>query len=203
MRSAAPAPQTIRAGFTPCRSESAARGVTLVVDECFLDLTEEPSRYTIVPLLEEYPRLVILRAFTKTYAMAGLRLGYALCGSAETAQALRDCAQPWSVSVPAEAAGLAALKETAYEREVRAFLRTERARMLRALAALGFRAVPGQANFLLFFSEDTSLAQRLRGRGILLRDCRDFPGLAPGWYRAAIRKREENDALLKALGEVT
>ena len=183
--------------------QCAARGVTLVVDECFLDLTEEPSRYTIVPLLEEYPRLVILRAFTKTYAMAGLRLGYALCGSAETAQALRDCAQPWSVSVPAEAAGLAALKETAYEREVRAFLRTERARMLRALAALGFRAVPGQANFLLFFSEDTSLAQRLRGRGILLRDCRDFPGLAPGWYRAAIRKREENDALLKALGEVT
>ena len=73
--------------------------------------------------------------------------------------------------------------------------------MLRALSGMGLRVVPGQANFLLFYSEDTDLAQKLRTKGILLRDCRDFPGLCPGWYRTAIRKREENDMLLKALGE--
>ena len=177
------------------------RGGTLIVDECFLDLTDDPARYSLVSFLRDYPNLILLRAFTKTFAMAGLRLGYALCGSAETARALRDVGQPWPVSVPAEAAGIAALKEPDYENEVRAFLHTERARMLQTLSGMGLRVVPGQANFLLFYSEDTDLAQKLRTKGILLRDCRDFPGLCPGWYRTAIRKREENDMLLKALGE--
>ena len=177
------------------------RGVTLIIDECFLDLTDDPARYSLVSFLRDYPNLILLRAFTKTFAMAGLRLGYALCGSAETARALQDVGQPWPVSVPAEAAGIAALKEPDYENEVRAFLHTERARMLQTLSGMGLRVVPGQANFLLFYSEDTDLAQKLRTKGILLRDCRDFPGLCPGWYRTAIRKREENDMLLKALGE--
>ena len=177
------------------------RGVTLIVDECFLDLTDDPARYSLVSFLRDYPNLILLRAFTKTFAMAGLRLGYALCGSAETARALQDVAQPWPVSVPAEAAGIAALKEQDYENEVRAFLHTERARMYRKLAGMGLRVVPGQANFLLFYSEDADLAPKLRAKGILIRDCRAFPGLCPGWYRTAIRKREENDMLLKALGE--
>lgn len=177
------------------------RGVTLIVDECFLDLTDDPARYSLVSFLRDYPNLILLRAFTKTFAIAGLRLGYALCGSAETARALQDMGQPWPVSVPAEAAGIAALEDQDYENEVRAFLHTERARMYRQLAGMDLRVVPGQANFLLFYSEDTDLAQKLHTKGILLRDCREFPGLCPGWYRTAIRKREENDMLLKALGE--
>ena len=109
--------------------------------------------------------------------------------------------QPWPVSVPAEAAGIAALEEQDYENEVRAFLHTERARIYRKLAGMGLRVVPGQANFLLFYSEDADLAPKLRAKGILIRDCREFPGLCPGWYRTAIRKREENDRLIEALGE--
>lgn len=179
------------------------RGVTLIVDECFLDLTDDPARYSLVSFLSDYPNLILLRAFTKTFAMAGLRLGYALCGSAETARALQDMGQPWPVSVPAEAAGIGALEEQDYENEVRAFLHTERARMYRKLAGMGLRVVPGQANFLLFYSEDADLAPKLRDKGILLRDCRAFPGLRPGWFRTAIRKREENNRLIEALGEVT
>lgn len=177
------------------------RGVTLIVDECFLDLTDDPARYSLVSSLSDYPNLILLRAFTKTFAMAGLRLGYALCGSAETARALQDMGQPWPVSVPAEAAGIAALEEQDYENEVRAFLHTERARMYRKLVGMGLRVVPGQANFLLFYSEDADLAPRLRAKGIVIRDCREFPGLCPGWFRTAIRKREENDRLIEALGE--
>lgn len=182
--------------------QCAERGAALIVDECFLDLTEDPGRYSLVSSLRDHPNLIILRAFTKTFAMAGLRLGYALCGSAETAQALQDIGQPWPVSVPAEAAGIAALQEQDYENEVRAFLRAERGRMFRALSGMGFRVLPGEANYLLFCSADTDLAKKLRRKGILLRDCRDFPGLCPGWYRTAIRKPEENDQLLQALREV-
>lgn len=177
-------------------------GTLLVVDECFLEFTPEPSRHTLIHLLGDMPGLVILRAFTKTYAMAGLRLGYALCGSAALAEKLRDGGQPWPVSTVAQAAGLATLDEKEYLERLRALVAAERPKLAEGLAALGLRVIPGEANFLLFYSGDPQLCEKLRPRGILLRDCSAFPGLCPGWYRAAVRTGEENDALLRAMREV-
>ena len=74
--------------------------------------------------------------------------------------------------------------------------------MIDALVRLGLRVIPGEANFLLFQSGDTTLADKLRARGILIRDCANFAGLSAGWYRTAIRTAEENSALLNALSEV-
>ena len=62
--------------------------------------------------------------------------------------------------------------------------------------------IPGEANFLLFYAGDPTLADALRARGILIRDCRSFDGLTAGWYRIAVRTGEENDRLLTALREV-
>ena len=62
--------------------------------------------------------------------------------------------------------------------------------------------IPGEANFLLFQSADTALAEKLRARGVLIRDCADFAGLRAGWYRTAIRTAGENDILIKTIGEV-
>lgn len=177
-------------------------GAVLVADECFLDFAAEPERFTLLGALAGSKNLVILKAFTKTCAMAGLRLGYALCGDPALAARLRSCGQPWAVSTPAQAAGLAALRERDYEARLRDYLQTERPRVQRALCDLGFRVLPGEANFLLFFSTDPDLDLRLKPRGILIRSCADFPGLGKGWYRIAIRRREENDALLRALREV-
>ncbi|MEG2989662.1 MAG: aminotransferase class I/II-fold pyridoxal phosphate-dependent enzyme, partial [Oscillospiraceae bacterium] len=83
--------------------------VLLVVDECFLELTAE-SNEGLAGRLDRYPNLVLLRAFTKSYAMPGLRLGYCLTANAELLEKLARCGQPWSVSGPAQAAGLAALE---------------------------------------------------------------------------------------------
>ena len=74
--------------------------------------------------------------------------------------------------------------------------------MIDALVRLGLRVIPGEANFLLFQSRDTALADKLRARGILIRDCANFAGLSVGWYRTAIRTAEENSTLLNALSEV-
>ena len=63
-----------------------AVGALLVVDECFMDFLDDPAAHTLLPQLKDHPNLVILKAFTKLYAMAGIRLGYALC-SDETAGA--------------------------------------------------------------------------------------------------------------------
>lgn len=177
-------------------------GTILALDECFLDFCEHAAAHSLIGMLEAYPELVILRAFTKTHAMAGLRLGYALCGDAGLAERLQACGQPWAVSSVAQAAGLAALRENDYVNHMRTLIGEERRRMKDALSVLGLRVIPGEANFLLFHCGDAKLAEKLRKRGILIRDCSNDPGLYRGWYRTAIRTAEENNALLAALSEV-
>ena len=174
----------------------------LVLDECFLELTDHPEAFSMISYLSEVPELVILRAFTKTYAMAGLRLGYALCGSRETASALQDCGQPWPVSHIAQEAGIAALNEENYVNQLRRMISKERPRLKDALSQLGLRVIPGTANYLLFQSMDGTLHDKLRRQGILIRDCGGEDGLSAGWYRVAVRTEEENDRLIQVMREV-
>jgi len=176
-------------------------GALLVVDECFVDFLDDPAAYTMTGQLGQHPNLLILKAFTKLYAMAGLRLGYCLCPDTALLDAMARSGQPWAVSGPAQAAGIAALRETEYVQAVRALIARERPRLASGLAHLGLRVVPGEANYLLFHST-TPLAGPLRRRGILLRDCGNYKGLCDGWYRAAVRTVEEDDRLIAALEEI-
>lgn len=179
-----------------CRS----MGAVLVVDECFCDFLDEPGAYSMKGWLGEFQNLLILKAFTKLYAMAGLRLGYCLCSGSALLDAMGRAGQPWAVSGPAQAAGLAALQEREYVQAVRALTARERPRLAAALARLGLRVIPGEANYLLFFSPKP-LVEPLRRRGILLRDCGNYKGLGKGWYRAAVRGPEDNLRLTAALEE--
>lgn len=190
--------ETMSAILKLCREQ----GTVLCVDECFLDFCENADDFTMCGELKENTRLVILKAFTKTYAMAGLRLGYALCADTQLAEKLRSSGPPWAVSGIAQAAGIQALCEINYVNQLRDLITAERRRMTAALEALGLCVIPGEANFLLFQSADTELAEKLRQHGVLIRDCSNFAGLKTGWYRTAIRTTAENDALLKELGEV-
>lgn len=187
-------PALIRRAAERCRQV----GACLLVDECFLPFTDGQSA---APLLKEFPNMVILRAFTKLYAMAGLRLGY-LLGD----RALLEHAAPfgphWNVSVPAQVAGLAALdSEPAWTAETKRAVRAERAFLEEELARLGVRTFPSEANFLLLES-DLPLCRPLKERGILVRDCSNFTGLDQRHVRIAVRTRAENQALLSALEEV-
>lgn len=181
-------------------------GALLVMDECFCDFLDDPNAHTLKDLLGQYPNLLILKAFTKLYAMAGLRLGYCLCRDEVLLDAMGRAGQPWAVSGPAQAAGIAALSETEYVQAVRSLIGQERLWLARELARLGFQVIPGEANYLLFFSR-VPLLEPLRRRGILLRDCGNYKGLRDGWYRTAVRGREDNErliaALQKTLGEGT
>lgn len=176
-------------------------GTRLILDECFAGFLDEPELYTAKGLLEGCPRLLILKAFTKLYGMAGVRLGYALCADTAYLDAMRRAGPPWSVSSLAQEAGLAALMDKDYVNRLRALIRSERPRLARELEALGVKVIPGEANFLLFQS-GTCLAARLRERGILIRSCADFHGLDASWYRVAVRTREDNDRLIAALREM-
>lgn len=176
-------------------------GALLVADECFGGFLDDPAAHTLCGMLGEYPNLLILKAFTKLYAMAGLRLGYCLCSDTTFLADMQRSGPPWAVSGPAQAAGIAALKETGYVAAVRALVRRERPWLAAELAGLGFRAVPGEANYLLFAS-DVPLLEPLRERGILLRGCGNYRRLDGRWYRTAVRTREDNRRLTGALAEI-
>lgn len=178
-----------------------ACGVRVVLDECFLDFLPEHERFTAKPALAAQPGLLILKAFTKLYGMAGVRLGYAL--SADTALLAQMCAagQPWAVSTLAQAAGVAALKETEYVARLRALIEYERPRLESGLRALGLRVVPGRVNYLLFRGP-APLGEELKEKGVVLRCCKNYEGLGAEWYRTAVRTGPENARLLEALREV-
>lgn len=180
----------------------AAAGIMLVVDECFNDFLDEPQLHTLEGELTRRPNLLVLKAFTKWYAMAGLRLGYVLCANEGLLERMRTCGQPWAVSGVAQAAGLAALQEIDYSCRLRQLIQTQRPFLADGLTELGCQVIPGEANYLLFHHQDPQLALKLQHHGILLRDCSNYPGLSSGWYRAAVRTREENAAFLQALKEV-
>lgn len=175
-------------------------GALLVVDECFGDFLPDPGAHTLKAALPDFPGLVILKAFTKLYAMAGVRLGYALCGDEALLEEMRRAGQPWAVSSLAQAAGEAALEEKEYVARVRGLVQKERPWLRAQLEALGLRVLPGEANYLLFRCP-TPLVQPLRRRGILLRDCGNYQGLDQAWYRTAVRTHEENARLIQAVQE--
>lgn len=176
-------------------------GAVLVVDECFLDFLPDRDAWTAKQLLRDAPQLILLKAFTKLYAMAGVRLGYALCGDATLLEKMRGAGQPWAVSSLAQAAGLAALQETAYAGAVRALIAEQRPRMAVGLRALGLRVMDGQANYLLFRATP-DFGEKLRRRGAVVRSCANYPGLDAAWYRTAVRTAEENTRLLQIMGEI-
>jgi threonine-phosphate decarboxylase len=180
----------------------------LVIDECFNGFLDDPAANSAVRFLDTAPRLVILQAFTKTYAMAGLRLGYALCSTPEIAGGIADTGQSWPVSLAAEEAGLAALEDEAYLKRSRALVRQERGRLKPLLSNLGLEVLGGEANYIFFrvpsggpFRRETFF-QDMLDRGVLLRSCANYRSLDDSYYRAAVKKPSCNDMLIAALEDV-
>jgi len=190
-------PQILEAVCETC----CERGIRLFLDECFLELSDVGQGTSMSKYLSVYPNLFILRAFTKSYGMAGLRLGYCLTDDAALLSAMSRRTQPWNVSLPAQAAGIAALREKDFPGKARELIQAERPKLAEKLEKLGIYVCPSQANYLLLKS-GAELYGPLLARGILIRDCSNYEGLGPGWYRVAVKTAAENRSLTAALTEV-
>jgi hypothetical protein len=177
-------------------------GIRLVVDECFQSFLDQPDRHTMKGKLEKDPMLFLLRAFTKFYAMAGIRLGYGLCADTQLLEQMAQCGQPWGVSSLAQAAGIAALQEKEYAQKTRVLIAKERGWLRQALAEQKQRVVGGKANYLFFQTDTPELGQKMRRCGVMIRCCGNYPGLDETWYRTAVRTQKENEQLLKIMREV-
>lgn len=187
------------------------RFALVVADEAFLPLVPGGEEQSLVPLLERYPNLVVIRSLTKLLAIAGLRLGYALA-SPERLRRWAAWRDPWPVNGLAGAAGMAWFSDPAraaqWQRRVQHWTAREGAWLKQQLEALpGINPMPSMANYLLIRGErDGQLLslQPLRealesSHRILLRDCRSFEGLDESWLRIGFQSRRDNRRIIRAM----
>ena len=192
------APALLREIIARCRET----GTWLLLDECFLDLTDNGAEKSVIPALRPDDPCMVLRAFTKLYGMAGVRLGYAVCRDRDVLAALCRTVQPWNVSAPAQAAGEAALDCRDFVARTLSLIAQEKAYLLRELRALGIEVLPGDANFLMLSGVPGLYDRLLKEHGILVRSCANYRGLDEGDCRIAVRTHAENERLIAALREV-
>ncbi|MDY6029476.1 MAG: aminotransferase class I/II-fold pyridoxal phosphate-dependent enzyme [Acidaminococcaceae bacterium] len=177
-------------------------GAKFLVDECFMDFVPDEKVFSMKKYLTAFKELIILKAFTKTYAMPGVRLGYCLTSNSKLHTALHEAGQDWNVSVLAQAAGIAALQEEAYLKKSRDLINKERSFMLKEFSKLGFEPM-GEANYIFFHAPvKLQLPVKLKQAGYLIRSCSNYKGLSDGYYRAAVKSRRDNRNFLKAVKDI-
>ena len=178
-------------------------GAKVLVDECFLEICREGDDYSIIPDLDKYPQAIVLKSFTKLYAIPGLRLGYTLCSDKELNRKIVQAGQAWPVSYIAQKAGEAACANPFYRYQVVEIVVRELAYMKSQLSRLPIELYDGQANYLFFRMPGvTDLDSRLEKYGILIRNCSNYRNLGPDYWRVAVKDHEENKYLIKALNEL-
>ncbi|MEU3944771.1 Rv2231c family pyridoxal phosphate-dependent protein CobC [Streptomyces sp. NPDC029526] len=178
-------------------------GRTLVVDEAFMDAV--PGEREALAGRTDVPGLVVLRSLTKTWGLAGLRIGYVLAAPG-TVAALEKAQPLWPVSTPALVAAEACVGAEALAEAERAALRVaaDRAHLVAGLGRLahhGVRVVrAAEGPFVLVRLPDAAaVRERLRDRGYAVRRGDTFPGLDEEWLRLAVRDQETVDGFLSAL----
>lgn len=174
--------------------------IMLVLDECFMELTGKEQTYSFLKRLDEFPNVVVIRAFTKLYAIPGVRLGYLVCEK-NLAEKIRLQLPEWNLSVFAQRAGVAAIKEQEYIARAVVCIQTQRQFLLEELQAAGCSVFDSDADYLLFYSE-MPLYELFLQRGILIRDCSNFRGLQRGYYRIAVKSEEQNRMFAEVLREI-
>ena len=178
-------------------------GTFLVLDEAFMDFSEEESAKTVIIAADQG---IVLRSMTKFYGIPGLRLGYAMAAPS-LIERLSSLGGPWSVNTLAQVAGVAALRDSDYIRRSLADVADLRRKLSSALSAIpGLKVYPSSANFLLIeLTADISsaeLKELLLDRMILIRDCGTFTGLTNRFIRVAVRTEAENIRLVEGLGSI-
>lgn len=182
-------------------------GATVLVDEAFLDVVEpiEAPLHSLVRDAAADPRLLVTRSLTKTYSIAGLRIGY-LVGHPDVLRRLAERRSPWPVSTLAAVAAEACVSPEglAYAAEVRRQLPRQLAALVAALSSRGFAVVDDpRGPFVLAQHPDAAaLREDLRARKIAVRRADTFPGLDATWLRFAARDAAATSVLADALDDL-
>ena len=182
-------------------------GIHVMVDETYAEFAPDVDAISAIPLTKEFSCLIVLRGISKFWAAPGLRLGYAVTSDEALRGDILSRKDPWTVSSLADLAGQFLFSDHIYIEETRALISSERQRIRQALEGLAVKTYPCFANFLLCRSlkKEVSapvLFEAAIRRGMMIRDCTDFPGLDENFFRFCFLLPEQNDRLLSCLTEL-
>lgn len=175
----------------------------LCIDECFLPFVEKEEALTMKRELELFSHLIVLRAFTKLYGMPGLRLGYALSANDDLLGKMKHTLQPWNTSIPAQMAGIAAIRDQEYVKRTRKLIAEEKEYLIRELSKGLVEKVYDSAANYIFFQSRTGLKEGLLQQGILIRSCGNYRNLTGKYFRIGVRTHEENEELIRRWRKIT
>ena len=182
-------------------------GTDLIVDESFIEFTTELS---LVRAATRGRHLMVIRSLTKSFALAGLRIGYLVAGRSRLKE-LAFHMEPWSVNTLALSAAAASIRDTDHIGNACRLIQQERQYLSCGLSQLGWLHVyPSSANFLLVrirnrYVSVPALQRMLEARNVLIRDASNFRGLGKAYLRLAVRPHKENRRLLaelRAIGKI-
>jgi histidinol-phosphate aminotransferase len=173
----------------------------VVVDECYYEFCGE----SVADLTATHDNLIVLRTFSKGFALAGLRIGYAIANS-ENANAMRRAAQLFAVNAVAQAGALAALADLDYYRARIAETIAEREALATSVSGLGLHVYPSKTNFLLVSAkslgiEAASIGKALMASGVFVQDCVRFPGVDTHCFRLSVCDTSDRQRLLIAMDD--
>lgn len=177
----------------------------LMIDETYVEFTDDINKYTAMSLLPEYDNFIVLRGVSKFYASPGMRFGYAATSNQELHQAFLKLQNPWSLNSLAAFAGEIMFFDTAYIEKTRTHILSEKNRMTKELSTIsGLKVYPSHANFVLvklLIPNVTSydIFDFLMKKGLMVRDCSSFECLDGEYFRFCIMDTEENNRLLDAI----
>lgn len=181
--------------------------IFVILDESFIDLTDEDEENSLSKLVEEYGNLIIIRSFTKFFGIPGLRLGCGIC-NATLAIEITKKRLPWSINYFATLLGEILDKDTEYIQETKAWIQEEPLWFYNELKEIqGLKVYKPSTNFILIKILDErfnsiSLRDEMGRRGILIRDCSNYVNLSDRYVRFAVKDRVNNIIFLSKLKEI-
>ncbi len=174
----------------------------VIIDEAFMDFLLPSQQQSLIPFISEFDNLIILRSLTKFYSLPGLRLGYAVSNAPRIEQ-WKKWRDPWSVNTLAALVGEVVINDHKFQQKTWDWLTPTRDNLYQQLKSISYlKPHQGVANFLLVESEKSCSELQLfllKNHHILIRNCLNFSTLGDHFFRICIRKKRDNQKLIKAL----
>ena len=188
------------------------KSTKLLVDEAFIEFVENWREETIAHTKVDKKNLFVIRAFTKFFAIPGLRLGYGICFDKEIICKMNEKKEPWSVNNLAEIAGICVLDDLEYIKKTENWIKKGKKYMFEKLSKIKeIEVFETEVNFILGKIKDRhfekgmdseKLQEKMLKNGILIRNAENFIFLNKRFFRLAIKDRENNDIVLKKLASI-
>ena len=188
------------------------KNTKLFVDEAFVEFVEDWENESIINSKKNKENLFVIRAFTKFFAIPGLRLGYGICFNKNLLKKMLEKKEPWSVNNIADLAGKTVLDDENYIQKTKEWIKDQKKYMYENLNKIeGLRAYKTEVNFILLKIEDNllekdldvkNLRKKMLEKGILIRDASNFIYLNKHYFRLAIKDKLNNEKVIETLTSI-